>query len=151
MKKLYITFDDIKSELEDYKFADTIDVILCLTRGGLVPSGLISYKIECKDIINLKISSYEKEEQHNINLTPLNDKDLETLINAKHILVVDDIYDSGNTMNAVFSYLGDALDKANSVAKVSTFCIVTKQKNRVDYSLFDCDLGTWVVFPWDFE
>jgi len=49
----------------------------------------------------MRVKSYVKRKQGDIQIT----KDLETSIKGKHVYLVDDIYDTGNTMAAVIEYL----------------------------------------------
>ena len=49
----------------------------------------------------MRVKSYTKRKQGDIQIT----KDLETPIKGKHVYIVDDIYDTGNTMAAVVEYL----------------------------------------------
>ena len=55
--------------------------------------------VEC-DFMRVK-SYLSKNKQGDIQIT----KDLETPIKGKHVYIVDDIYDTGNTMAAVIEYL----------------------------------------------
>ena len=59
----------------------------------------MSIDIEC-DFMRVK-SYISKNKQGDIQIT----KDLETPIKGKHVYIVDDIYDTGNTMAAVIEYL----------------------------------------------
>ncbi len=49
----------------------------------------------------MRVKSYVNRKQGDIQIT----KDLETPVKGKHVYIVDDIYDTGNTMNAVIEYL----------------------------------------------
>jgi hypoxanthine phosphoribosyltransferase len=49
----------------------------------------------------MRVKSYVNRKQGDIQIT----KDLETPIKGKHVYIVDDIYDTGNTMDAVIEYL----------------------------------------------
>jgi hypoxanthine phosphoribosyltransferase len=71
----------------------------------------LNFKIEC-DFVRVK-SYIGKNKQGDIQIT----KDLETPIKGKHIYLVDDILDSGNTMKAVIDYL--------TVKKPSNISIIT--------------------------
>jgi hypoxanthine phosphoribosyltransferase len=78
-------------------------VFVCLLNGGyMFFSDLtkeIDLPIECEF---MRVKSYvSKKKQGDIQIT----KDLETPITDKHIYIVDDIYDTGNTMKAVVEYL----------------------------------------------
>ena len=61
----------------------------------------------------MRVKSYVNRKQGDIQIT----KDLETRIKGKHVYIVDDIYDTGNTMKAVIDYL--------EVKKPSSISIVT--------------------------
>ena len=72
--------------------------------------------IEC-DFMRVK-SYISKRKQGDIQIT----KDLETPVKGKHVYLVDDIYDTGNTMKAVIEYL--------EVKKPSSINIVTLVKRK---------------------
>jgi len=59
----------------------------------------LSIDVEC-DFMRVK-SYISKRKQGDIQIT----KDLETPVKGKHVYIVDDIYDTGNTMKAVIEYL----------------------------------------------
>lgn len=150
MSKLYIDYEDVKNGINELELDYKIDTIVCLTRGGLVPAGLLAYKFDCKNIVNLKVQSYIDQEQHEIDLEPLHYGDIIKIQESKNVLIVDDVYDSGETMKAVYSYLNGVLGEIPTI--LNSFCVIQKQDNDLlNHVLFDCDLNTWVVFPWDFE
>jgi hypoxanthine phosphoribosyltransferase len=61
----------------------------------------------------MRVKSYINRKQGDIVIS----KDLETPIKGKHVYIVDDIYDTGNTMKAVIDYL--------EVKKPASISIVT--------------------------
>lgn len=158
-EKIELSWDDISKDIkivssqimEDHP---EIDTILCITRGGLIPAGMISYTTGIKNIINIKVESYEEFEQKELKLKNLSKKDIRTLDKAKGILIVDDIIDTGKTIIAVYDYLGKLgyeLEIDNALLEKSqVFSIVTKDPEEDDYYLYDmADDERWVVFPWD--
>ena len=76
----------------------------------------MSIDIEC-DFMRVK-SYVSKRKQGDIQIT----KDLETPIKGKHVYLVDDIYDTGNSMKAVTEYL--------EVKKPASINIVTLVKRK---------------------
>ena len=66
----------------------------------------------------MRVKSYINREQGDIVIA----KDLETPIKGKHVYIVDDIYDSGNTMKVVIEYL--EVKKPTSISIVS---LVTRE------------------------
>jgi hypoxanthine phosphoribosyltransferase len=92
-----------KNISDEHRGDKTPVVMVCVLNGGfmfyteLVKS--LSIDIEC-DFVRVK-SYVSKNKQGDIQIT----KDLETPIKGKHVYLVDDIYDSGNTMNALIDFL----------------------------------------------
>ena len=70
----------------------------------------MSIDVECDF---MRVKSYVNRKQGDIQIT----KDLETRIKGKHVYIVDDIYDTGNTMKAVIEYL--EVKKPSSISIVS--------------------------------
>jgi len=82
--------------------ANTDKVFICLLNGGYMFFSdlvkLLPDNIECDF---MRVKSYHNKKQGDIQIT----KDLETPIKGKDVYIVDDIYDSGNTVTAVIEYL----------------------------------------------
>jgi hypoxanthine phosphoribosyltransferase len=78
-------------------------VFICLLNGGYMFFSDLTKEImipmECEF---MRVKSYvSKNKQGDIQIT----KDVETLVKDKHVYIVDDIFDTGNTMKAVVEYL----------------------------------------------
>ena len=99
---------------QDFEGSTSKKVFVGLLNGGFMffsdLTKHINTPIEC-DLMRVK--SYSGKKQGDIQIT----KDLETPIKGKDVYVIDDIYDSGNTMNTVVSYL--ELKKPNSISIVT--------------------------------
>jgi hypoxanthine phosphoribosyltransferase len=87
----------------------------------------------------MRVKSYVNRKQGDIQIT----KDLETRIKGKHVYIVDDIYDTGNTMKAVIEYL--EVKKPSSISIVS---LITRDTSPIpkqkSYHAFTID-DEWVV------
>ena len=87
----------------------------------------------------MRVKSYTKRKQGDIQIT----KDLETPIKGKHVYIVDDIYDTGNTMAAVVEYL--EVKHPASISIVSLIKRKTSPKSTLpSYHAFTID-NEWVV------
>jgi hypoxanthine phosphoribosyltransferase len=80
----------------------------------------INIDVEC-DFMRVK-SYVSKNKQGDIQIT----KDLETPIKGKHVYLVDDIYDSGNTMKAVIDYL-----EVKKPASISIVTLITRETSPI--------------------
>ena len=70
----------------------------------------------------MRVKSYTKRKQGDIQIT----KDLETPVKGKHVYIVDDIYDTGNTMNAVIEYL-----EVKHPASISIVSLITRETSPI--------------------
>ena len=101
----------------------------------------MSIDVEC-DFMRVK-SYISKRKQGDIQIT----KDLETPIKGKHVYIVDDIYDTGNTMKAVIEYL-----EVKHPASISIVTLITRETSRIpeqpSYHAFTIG-DEWIVYPWE--
>ena len=92
--------------------------------------------VEC-DFMRVK-SYISKNKQGDVQIT----KDLETPIKGKHVYIVDDIYDTGNTMDVVTEYL-----EVKHPASISIVTLVTRKtspKHKNARHAFTID-DEWIV------
>jgi len=162
MKKIYYTWQDVQRQTQEIlrqiqHDAWRPDYVVGLTRGGLVPANLISQYLECA-MECLKVSLRDDASQPESNLWMAEDA-----YEGKHILIVDDINDSGATLNWIqqdwmSSCFPNNQDRWTQVwgNNVRVAVLVdnesSKSKFPVSYSAVDlnkADEDVWVVFPWE--
>jgi len=101
----------------------TDKVFICLLNGGyMFFSDLVKClpdNIECDF---MRVKSYHNKKQGDIQIT----KDLEIPIKGKDVYIVDDIYDSGNTVAAVIDYLNVKHPKS-----ISLVTLVTRESSPI--------------------
>ena len=134
--KEYCTWQDLEILLE--KLAHAIkrsgkkyDVILAITNGGIVPSRLIAREL---DIDQIQFIPIRNKKLHAEEMLPL--------LKGKKYLIVDDIYDTGDTFTKVFDVVkGFDCDFAFLMTryKDSSAPLVGKVLNH----------EKWIVFPWE--
>jgi uncharacterized protein len=161
MKKIYYTWRDVERQTQDILRQiqrDTWrpDYVVGLTRGGLVPANLISQYLECP-MECLKVSLRDDASQPESNLWMAQDA-----FEGKKILIVDDINDSGATLNWIMKDWTDGcLPQDNRWNKVwgnnvKAAVLVDNQASAseldVSYSAIDLNKAeedSWIVFPWE--
>jgi len=70
----------------------------------------------------MRVKSYVNRKQGDIQIT----KDLEVSIRGKHIYIVDDIYDTGNTVKAVIEYL-----EVKQPASISIATLIARETSPI--------------------
>tara|TARA_B110000967_G_scaffold172939_1_gene184256 strand:- start:295 stop:831 length:537 start_codon:yes stop_codon:yes gene_type:complete len=88
----------------------------------------------------MRVKSYTKRKQGDIQIT----KDLETPVKGKHVYIVDDIYDTGNTMAAVIEYLEVKHPASISIVALVTRKTSPKPKKQKLYKAFTID-DEWLI------
>jgi uncharacterized protein len=172
MKKIYHTWQDVESQTQEilrqiHVDAWRPDYVVGLTRGGLVPANLISQYLGCR-MECLKVSLRDGAEQES-NLWMAEDafghRDFDPMASddgRKRILIVDDINDSGATLNWIREdwqsgcFPKDKRWKEVWGNNVRVACLYdnesSKSKLDVTYSAVTINKSadpSWIVFPWE--
>lgn len=133
--------DALVSKIKDFKGCD-FNCVIGLLRGGYVPSEAISRHLEIPLTI-AKLSSYNDKVQGKIELCDdIINKDLI----RGNVLVVDDLIDSGNTLNFFVNYLKEHYN----VDSVKTAVLWNKEVKRniePDFYSIKVPGNEWVVQP----
>jgi xanthine phosphoribosyltransferase len=162
MKKIYYSWSDVERQTQEilrqlHTGAWHPDYVVGLTRGGLVPANLISQYLECS-MECLKVSLRDDASQPESNLWMAEDA-----YEGKHILIVDDINDSGTTLNWIrqdwmSSCFTNNQERWTQVwgNNVRVAVLVDNEasasKLNVSYSAVDLNKAEedcWIVFPWE--
>lgn len=115
--------------------ADKWTGIIAVSRGGLVPAGLLARELGIRYVDTVCISSYDHDNQREMKVLAGAEGDGEGFI------VVDDLVDTGGTAKAI----RDMYPKAHFVT------IFAKPAGRplVDDYVVDIPQDTWIEQPWD--
>ena len=140
-------FGDATRDLSRTIVADGFmpDVVVAIARGGLLPAGAIAYGLGIKNCGAINVEFYT-----GIG-TVLPDPELlppemdMAYLDGRRVLLVDDVADSGRTLDLAVRLLTDR------GAIVRSVVIYTKPTTiiRPDWSWKDTDL--WIDFPWSWQ
>lgn len=143
---IYPTWRDI--ELDCYQVAKRIkwdykpQVIIGLLRGGIIPARLLA------DFFDVQMDFFALDVKFYTGINKRRSKSIirhfDADIKGKNILIVDDIWDSGKTMQAVLKYL-----KGENIQTMTVFWKETA-KERPDYYANTVKKEHWIVFPWEY-
>jgi hypoxanthine phosphoribosyltransferase len=174
MKKIYYSWQDVENQTQEIlrqlqRDAWMPDYVVGLTRGGLIPANLISQYLEVP-METLKVSLRDSEHGPESNLWMAEDAyghvNYDPMCSGdgrKKILIVDDINDSGATLNWIkqdwmSSCMPDDLERWNHVwdDNVRVAVLVDNEASKseliTNYSavgLNKAEEDCWIVFPWE--
>lgn len=118
--------------------ADPVDEIIAIARGGLTLGHILSDFLAIPISI-FSIQSYEDvHNQGEVKIT----SGLQTSIDGKHILVVDDVADSGKTLVRAREYLAEFKPK-----KITTATLFYKPQSVYKPDFFAEETPKWILFP----
>ena len=69
---------------------------------------------------------------------------------GQNILIVDDIYDTGHTMNKVIDFVKRQRTKPSPMPNVVGYCLFGHENSENTIYTHEHD-GSWIVFPWEYH
>ena len=131
--------EDLASAVKDSE--RKVDLVVGIARGGIPPAMVVADRLRVPiDFINVK--SYTGVQQRG------RVKIISTLFedaSNKHVLVVDDLVDQGETMDTILSFLADK----HHPSQLITAALFMKPWSRFRPDFFVDTTEAWVVFPWE--
>jgi len=113
--------------------------VVGITRGGLVPAMIVSRELDIRVVDTISVKSYSHQSQTEAAVTKSPQADL--MGDGTGILVVDDLVDTGKTLELVRRLYPNA-HFATVYAKPSG-------RPMVDTYITEVSQDTWIFFPWD--
>lgn len=113
--------------------------VVGITRGGLVPAMIVSRELDIRTVDTISVKSYNHQSQAAASV--IKSPQAELMGDGTGILIVDDLVDSGKTLELVRNLYPRA-HFATVYAKPSG-------KPMVDSYITEVSQDTWIFFPWD--
>ncbi|HBQ35809.1 MAG TPA: xanthine phosphoribosyltransferase [Rhodobacteraceae bacterium] len=113
--------------------------IVAITRGGMAPAMIIARELDVRTVDTISIKSYSHQDQS--EAVVLKSPDLEMMGDGSGILIIDDLVDTGKTLEVV----------KNLYPKAHIATVYAKPQGRpmVDSFITEVSQDTWIFFPWD--
>lgn len=145
MEKTIVSWEEVEhwsDRLAEKIAEDCTDLsqatLVAVSRGGLIPTQLIAYKLDIRDVRVMKLLSYDENNQR----CPISDISTDRLFDGADVYFIDDIVDSGATI----AYI----QKKFPTARICTLLTKTCCAEMPDICAREgLPADNWVVFPWD--
>ncbi|MCA0252574.1 MAG: phosphoribosyltransferase [Actinobacteria bacterium] len=121
------------------------DLILSITRGGLVPTGAISYAMGIKNLHIINVEFYTGVDERLPMPVVLPPVPAGVALSGQKVLIVDDVADTGETLNTVHEFC------AEQVAEARTAVLYEKPQSVVKCDYVWKHTSEWISFPWSSE
>jgi hypoxanthine phosphoribosyltransferase len=153
MRRELVSWDEVDRLIDHLmtQFEHEFDAMVVITRGGIIPGGMLAEAMDVKHILTAAVDFPAKE------LESEKDKLLawpqfiqfpdDELLSARRVLVVDDVWGSGRTSTAV-------KNRVSAAGGIPFTCVMhfNPQRNlfgnhRPDY--FAASTDAYIIYPWE--
>jgi hypoxanthine phosphoribosyltransferase len=154
--ELYKDTKALIQELQKMNFDPRSTQVIAIGRGGFVPAQFVAYALNIRNISSVQSVFYENFEKKEQNISGIFFLDYEDF---DHFIIVDDIYDTGETMDTVVDVVADAIETlSDKTIKITPAVVYTRFKKK-EMARRGVKFGKkikklkkkdpWLVFPWD--
>jgi xanthine phosphoribosyltransferase len=146
LEKLYYSYDLFKNDtqiLVDKCRDFEPEILLAIARGGITLSHLMAQALDIRNLFTLNSIHYEKEQK----LDTFNIFNIPDLSNAKKVLIIDDIIDSGETMKEILFILNEKFP--NVEFKIATLFYKNTALIKPDFCVREAN--EWIDFFWEVD
>ena len=143
--KLIVGWDDLDEMVGT--LADAVggdyDGVLAITRGGLVPAGMLAYRLGFRNILVAAVAFYDDAGQPADQPTFFQFPS-DPLLHGQRVLVVDEVWDTGTTIAAV-------VERVHLAGGQATTGVLHYKPGRSKVAIvpdhFVVATDAWVVYP----
>ena len=113
--------------------------IVAITRGGMAPAMIVARELDVRVVDTVSVKSYDHQSQS--DAVVLKAPDPAIVGEGEGVLVIDDLVDSGKTLEVVRGLYPKA--------HFATVYAKPKGEPQVDTFITGVSQDTWIFFPWD--
>ncbi|NVO23636.1 xanthine phosphoribosyltransferase [Donghicola sp. C2-DW-16] len=113
--------------------------VVAITRGGMAPAMIVARELDIRTVDTISVKSYNHQTQS--APTVIKSPDMDIIGDGTGILVVDDLVDTGKTLEAVRALMPKA--------RIATVYAKPMGRPQVDTFVTEVSQDTWIFFPWD--
>lgn len=131
---------ELTQQILDSGFAP--DILLSITRGGLLPAGAIAYAMDTKNLHIINVEFYTGVDQRlpePVFLPPL---PAVSYLDGQKVLIIDDVADTGETLKMVQEFC----NRHTAETRVAVLYEKSRSVVHADYVWKHTD--QWISFPW---
>ena len=113
--------------------------VVAITRGGMAPAMIVARELDIRTVDTIAIKSYDRQSRTEAKVLKFPDENL--VGDGTGILIIDDLVDSGKTIEVVREKMPNA--------HYATIYSKPMGRPQVDTYITEVSQDTWIFFPWD--
>ncbi len=151
MEKTFLTWQDVDRLVDELlpQIAGKFDVILMITRGGIILGGILAEALDIRDVLTAAVAFPQDPDLDTLAWPTFLQFPSDTLLRGRRVLIVDDVWDSGRTINTVRG-------RVEAAGGTPATCVLHYKPGRSlfpdrqpDY--YGAVTDRWIVYPWEID
>jgi hypoxanthine phosphoribosyltransferase len=151
MEHEILTWQDV-DELTDIllpQIAGQFDVILIITRGGIILGGILAEALDIRDVLIAAVEFPRSPDIRELAWPTFLQFPSDTLLRGRRVLIVDDVWDSGRTINTVRG-------RVEAAGGLAATCVLHYKPIHSDFpdrqpDFYGAITDRWIVYPWEVD
>ena len=151
VNKVYLSWADVDkliSGMMPRLQAFSYDLVIAITRGGIVPAAIISERLAIQQVLVASVDFYEDKE-HDLDWPVFMQFPADSFLRGKDALIVDDIWDRGKQVVSVTERIKYAGGRSRSA-------VLHYKPQRSQFpdkapDFYAVATEDWIIYPWDAE
>jgi hypoxanthine phosphoribosyltransferase len=119
-------------------------LLVAVSRVGWVPARIFSDLLDNHDLASVKAENYVGVAK--VKAEPKLTQPLSLDVSGKRVLVVDDVADSGKSLQLVVNHILE-----RGAVEVKTVTLYYKPTSTFKPDFYEKETQSWIVFPWDLK
>ena len=151
IKRIYLSWSDVDkliSSLAPRIEAYDCDLVIAITRGGIIPAAIIAERLAIQQVLVASVDFYEDEE-HDLDWPVFMQFPADSFLRGKQVLIVDDIWDRGRQVVNVTERVKQAGGRSlSAVLHYKRHRSIFEDKAPTFYA---AETKDWIIYPWEVE
>ena len=151
INKVYLTWtdvDDLISSITPKLQGVTYDLMIVITRGGIIPGAIIAERLAIQQVLVASVDFYE-DEKYSFDWPVFMQFPADSFLRGKQVLIVDDIWDRGKQVMSVTERVEQAGGQPTSV-------VLHYKPHRSQFpdkspDFYATQTTDWIIYPWEVE
>ena len=151
MEKEFLTWQNVDTLVDVLlpQIAGQFDVILIITRGGIVLGGVLAEALDIRDVLIAAVAFSTSSNIEELAWPTFLQFPSDALLRGRRVLVVDDVWDSGRTINTVRG-------RVEAAGGQPATCVLHYKPARSRFpdrqpDFYGAITDRWIVYPWEID
>lgn len=149
MRQEILSWNDVESLIDHLlpQFTAPFDALLLITRGGIVPGGMIAEALDISQVLTAVVRFQAQLEEKRMGWPIFMQFPDHALLSGRRVLVVDDLWNTGRTITAVCGRVEAAGGQAEmAVLHYKPGKSLFRQAGPTYYAAIT---DAYIVYPWE--